>query len=1597
MTRTRIHLVAASLLIAIAATHVHAQTAPRATRTEVTGIELGLEGTVTGVRGGSLRWILAAHEVLGVSDLRPAAGAIVRVVTSITPFDQSVSVTTDAFGRGVIDLPIPSDAPSNFMASIEVASGQRARRRFDLPIQVIDAARIDLFLVRAANVPSTSAQIFGRVFHTQTGAPLANEDVIIEVYSQRERAIGHRMRARTNAEGLFALTVQLRPDDARPSTSATARLARVPGVSAIAIFSAIDQVQRESLVVSAEPVELIVHPRTATRVRAIVRSAMGTPIARATVIADWQNDQGEPVRGETDAFGRVELPFHAPDIREPFSDRRLAVTATRAGHASGTAETMVRVSQADYATAIAVEGGHLPDALGGKLWARVVGIDGSPAPSGVTVRATGPRLPPAGLTGTTDANGVAAFDVQLLPHRDGSDDACGGIASTSVTLRVGEGARASHDEHCMSVDADATLRVRASTPLAQPGSHVRVDLERAASVRNVPIAIAYFQAASERSPLRALGALVVPANANVAEIQLPADVRGAVAVRARPLIGAERMEVRGGVTTIWVASGAPRDLATTLDAARGRATLRFETTAGVTYSGFALALPAEASGAAQASLRSGETGFELFGDSRIELASLGDAFVRARLASLTTLDTDAPSVLRAGSVVGVPAIDNPEAHGHLRDPFRARARFVGGRLALIYRAIEDLVSRAVPRAIDEVAVRTTRPWQLNERILESLDADSDLGDGGATALGGDTFDIRSLQAIDPAFTFDNVARRITRERLFTLLLNLRAHVREHELDLRWAARGEPSEWLRTAAESPSMLADGWGRPFVLRRAPSGHARFQAVEPAVGYELVSSGPNGVVGDADDMWDPTARVLPENSLYARAVGEDALVARLRGVELGRATVTAVTEAYEVDSENPSPAAVPYQGSLDRPAGDGWNAIPSRVARDSDSLLLRRVGIPGDAVGGRLVPIASGAAEISLELGSEPRSMHVLSLVAGSDGTVRVGEAHGRTTASLLVDAELPERVRAGEPAIAQLSITNVGNENVTLDARSFSDAHVRVTGTESVSIRPQAMATLSIEIAGQSVGDSSIALELASSGRVLHTIRHTLHVDRGLHPMRRRATGFAGARPFRATLSIPANSVGPQSRVVLSDGSALAEDPEFVEALEADPALLAWSRTMHSELLSDSLSVKLFRAQGSNGLVSGSSTLLSTAAAIVAWSASDTEDERAVLARNVAARSLLAQLPDLAAVNQGQEYDVDVMAAILTAVATGGAIDRMHEQPIDQDPVSALVGNLRRILRGEYRRHPENVATLAFASAALLAAQPDDLHARAMYELARAHLVDTLGGAMLPTSESDQDSRRSRAATLALALAAHSVGDDALADRLIAGALRYEAEVARAGGTGLFWLVANGAYGSFGPSSASHASVTIDGTRREVTLEHGRAVVEITDARPGSEHSVVVDRGDGGSLAARVESSYGVPFASRSGSVGVAIEGATGTQGSRSALELVVSSERAGTRLVLDVRLPTGAVVDEVFLDLLRRSPGVVAAEPREPGFLRITLLASEGATLRLPLSVRWQLAGTFSGFAVVAYPEDTPSDMTVLAPASITVGPNASAPTATLTR
>ncbi|MEO0324327.1 MAG: hypothetical protein AAF447_15300, partial [Myxococcota bacterium] len=1079
-------------------------------------------------------------------------------------------------------------------------------------------------------------------------------------------------------------------------------------------------------------------------------------------------------------------------------------------------------------------------------------------------------------------------------------------------------------------------------------------------------------------------------------------------LRARPLATSRGARgprpVRGQTARVWIR----RESVDARSAAQGgpeSIVLRAETPASEGWL-TAVAVPLDQRDAARGA-------FAPFANVRV--GTFTAARAATELARRASPDSLASTAYVAGVMTPVPAPTDAAGRGLLRDPWRARDRFVSGRLALVFRALEHAVQAAAPERLERLAVQRGARWRFRAEALATL-ASGALGAEGATGLGGEPLDVGRLEALDASFDFDAVARRVTRRRLFDALRAIRDYVRGRQLDLPWARPGDPTLWLaalvRDGALSGRQLVDGWGRELRLRA--TARPRYAGLQPVPGYELVSAGPDGRFASGDDMADPTARVLPSGSLYAEAVGEDALVARLQGVSLGRVSVETAGQIF--GAGRPlirAPESVRAAANL--------GTVPSRHDPPADPLGLRRPARPGAAVLAR----GAGDAALRLPVGAEPRSWAVLSWMQVPGRPARLREATVRAGAPLLLSGMrrgaarrvLPRRLRVGEEVSVPLTVTNVSEGALRLTLAFESDqawlegafaSGNAASGSGSVASTLEVPAGESRDVPlglrAERAGRVRARVEVRGEGAELLRRSESVAVDRGLHPLRLRRAGLAEAgATWRGSLSVPPDAEDPRGRVVALAGHALALDPDLAPLRRTDPALLAWSESMAGRDVSPGLLASLLRRQDGGGLVGGADPGLATAAALFALTrASATTGDGRVGPARQRAQNRLGSLPPPAA--EGRDASralIARQAALLVALGAGGVDEGLGEggpvipyeaadatrvlmppRPSSGSVRSFLVRQLPA-LRRMLREAPSDGGLLARAAAALLVASPGDGHGQAMLERALAEHTE-------PAAEGRRvrgDTPRERfIATCALALAAHRAGRSEEAMALLRGAAFQAPDLVRAGGPATFWWLAAGAYGVFGATPEAQARAAVAATEAGVdgvavataAADAGRRFAGAVEVSGGS-------RGAVGALYVRSEVVYGRPFVAQEGPFTLTLRSARGAEegeetvplGLPLAFELAVQARRAVAHPVVELALPVGAEATEELLAALRRLPVVRHAERRAPGFLRLELTPlGEEVEALVPLPLHFAVRGTVRGLAMSAYDRDAPAERTV---------------------
>ncbi len=1503
----------------------------------VTGLEMAIEGTMSVSPGGRLRWFVTVYEIVNGREFRPAKEVELAAQASFHQHEPVATARTDARGRAAIDFVVPPTLETSFNLIVEARSLKGVKRDFDVGVTLAQRYKTELFLGRSEMPPGGEVRVWGRVIELATMKPVAGHDVALKARANGN-LVGALHSLKTDTQGLFEALLKAPTYPGSFSVEALPKNSRVVSRPATAKTMVVPP-----LVVRAQPVALVAKPGTTVMVDVSVRRPDGRPVARAALsglsipktitAADGKRKKAPPVL--TDENGLARVPWKMGPQKK-LSEALGTVNAVREGIGTGAGTVSVRVTADDVLVSWAIEGSAFVPGLSNRLIVRALGADGAPR-ANLPLRIAGGRL--ATTAGKTDADGTAILDVAVALSDPNAPPSCQGSTLAAATLRVGSESQSL----CLPVDPDATVRVRTATR-ARSGSSFDVKLLANTRATRMPIVVTAFGRAAD-SHWVALSQNVVDPGQRETTLALPLEARGAIWVRARPLLGSTLQPIRGGTTMIW--AQADGDVGLQLAAsATGRMTVssRARGLGEQSASAFAFALPA----------RDGKRLMDTLQRARGNRpnANAGEAEWLGFLAAQTPIDRAVSSVLRGGKAIPLAMPQNPVELGLLRDPWRTRSRFVRGRLGRLMLAVETHVRENIPASLHNVAFRGPKGWRFNSEILTVLA--NDLGIEAVAGLAGNPLGIADLQTLDGEFVYDNVARRLTRERILRALVGLRQFVKAEQLDYSWARRGDPRSWLGALASwsdpdgefeiEEDELYDGWGNPLKIRKAQGGRARFKFLEPIVGYEVVSAGPDGRFGTSDDVYDPFARVLSRGSLYGEAVGEEALLARLSGVELGRATIAALSNAFEVEPPV-------WEVSEMHSSGQSWSR-PPHLQREEGGLGAQAMG-PTSQSSSAFGSVANHEAQLNLALSSAPRRYTVVGGIYTSDGRFAFGNTSLAAGVPILVDSTLPTRLRPDETLeIPVLVVGLAANQNISVSASGRGAISASVVGERGVSLAQGQSHTLRVRLKAKKVGKGVVTVRIAGvDGATLRTVRKSISVmwDGSLRAQHR---GLLAAGRAELALAIPSKAKPVRSMLVVSSPRDVLRDPGFSRVEKRYPELQAWAYAMRGEAIPKALIETLSHKQQPGRSMSA----LLSACSAVAWSQMDESPEYAQTLR-----AAIAGLRGLGAPDSQRERSALLVALASVASPVGNASSN--------DPVAVLIRQLRNDGWHAPKSEANRPTVMARLAAGLLLADSNDMPARRLYELAVGKLVKGDFGGKILVGEDGRD-LDGWIGTLALAIAARQLGDEALLAELIKSVaprfylgLQGDAEPA-------FWLLAASTYGVFGIESVGSGTATIAGKTHRLRFHKGVARL----ALPSGSTKVVLNTPK--PALARVEARYVRSVKKvRASALRASIQGDVGFSGETAALELLVENggDTDVTRPVVEIVLPSAAIVSKQALAQMATTSGIErVAKPDRAGVLRV-FLAPLGAKndRRLPLPIQWIGEGTVRGLAISTFDANTP--------------------------
>lgn len=1578
----RIAITLVVLFVVAAPLGVEAQAQPE------TGYELALSGPGSVRSSRDARYRGVAYRVRGLSTLVPYVGEVRARFLTATEMGEWRRATADAHGRFEVAVPIGigSDEPR-----IEVEVGpEGAARSFVSSVQVEAPLDVRLVTDRVLYEAGEPVHVWALVRDSVSGAPLVHDDVAYEItgtpLDRIERTIS------TNEAGVasFSFTLAAHAPEGWVSVAA-----RIEGVQFSTNFR-VGQRVWERIFAHAEVLGGEIAPGAEATVRVAVTTPDAAPVRDASVTIDVAGQTIGTVT--TDASGVASLVVHAPAYLS--GDTGVASVQAHVSHpAYGSTDVgaLMRVA-VPLSLSIDVIAAHhaLTPELEDVLYVSLIDSLGHPPPAGTRVEVSGAAVPRGTARAETDVNGLAEVPVRL-PIGASAGPYDERRASLSVHVLGGPLDRLAR----LTVPVELGPEVLPTTahPVVAPGATLEVALARRPSAERSVLIVELLDV-QRREPL---DVVFVPAHTSVARLHVPVDRIGRFAIRARAVHEDESLEGSGGATSVLVVPAGPDFVTLAPERQRWQVgeTAHVDLVSrpnGPRAWGAILVRDLAAHG--------GEVDFAAWFLERAYDEALlhpedavSERLVRISLAAETVVDGAPPIASPLVDELGLSRDDSsaqassPE-RDVLRDPWPLARELERRGAGQAMNALESSLSEALDAGgLDDLTEGTGVHRHFRADVLSADDYPT-LGDGGTTPA--------MLTAVDPSFSYEHVARRVARVRLVALLASLASYLDpgdDASLAARTAYREPWQRWLGRMVErgviADTALDDPWGGRFAL--TPSAHPTFVLSTAATGVELVSPGPDGRLGTADDVRDPFVRVVPAGTPYAVASGEDALMRALAILSPVERTLPALRAAYQrisaemtEDEIGDAVHASVSEGTIGLGGfgtvgyGSGGGGSGSGYGMGSGGLGVRgasSVTVRGGGSGNfarlvreRFPPTVlftptfevdgSGHTRLDIPLADAVTTYRVEVIVWRADGWIWSARTEIQSDREIVVDAPIPNVARVGDRLALPVRVGNRGTSARTLRLALLGDDTLGIPDGESVEVTVQAggSAAVPFEVTLTTRGEGSLRVVATdTNGDVLDAVRRPLQVVMPARTVRVVRETFVEGQGVLA-IDVPPSADALTGSLELVVGAALFPAP-------SDPTYEAWvmpPRTddPYGERIAAIVSALGGGAPSSLGFAIGA-----------AYARPTISDEAVRTAAEVLTTGLDARSGDSIS---------RLSVASSTLLGLSRAASGLDARPALANDVRRLIDRLAREVGDAAVGLDGHTDEIVLAAAALATAGGERSASRATELLRRAEPDLVMVGDDLWVAVADHATRT----TLAFSRAELSLGHRARAFALLATVARWRSRGRWIGAEDLA-LARAIATELAGEQTIELARVAIDGTSSEIPLLDGADTADEPVLATSGSHHVAIDVGEHVAVHAIAHAQFGVPWETppeRPGPFVMSLEGQSHGQDEVAELELVVANRSPrwiGTPVV-EITLPTGAELTAAALARMRSYARSVDASA---SLLRVVLEPlAPGAERRVVLPIRWSVAGTLAGIGAAAYATDREDAVSVLLPAPIEIAP-----------
>jgi hypothetical protein len=359
--------------------------------------------------------------------------------------------------------------------------------------------------------------------------------------------------------------------------------------------------------------------------------------------------------------------------------------------------------------------------------------------------------------------------------------------------------------------------------------------------------------------------------------------------------------------------------------------------------------------------------------------------------------------------------------------------------------------------------------------------------------GGEPLSELDLITLDPQVSYDRVAQRVTRLKLFNILEAMneeRIHPSSDD------APSDPNALLRSLVRggklSEGSLLDPWGGSFSFQESRDRFRPFVSFKR--GFALHSPGPDGKVGNADDLSSPFQRVLKAGTPYAKAGLEEELVDA--GFDMLAADKTVSH----------------WQQTFDRATGTSLGGLGLRGIGEGgggrgEGIGLGGLGLTGHG-GGRGTgatgiafmsePVQTdenGRARVRVQIGAEETTWKIALIGLPYEAGAAV------STLELPVNLELSAKVLAGtlmtegDRVTARVQLRNRSERELAVDLAIQAEGALSLQPgfvPPKATIPAKSALLLDVPVVAGVAGDGQLVVKVESAGLASDTVRHTLSV-------------------------------------------------------------------------------------------------------------------------------------------------------------------------------------------------------------------------------------------------------------------------------------------------------------------------------------------------------------------------------------------------------------------------------------------------------------------------------------------------------------------------